>query len=432
MTSLDASPLSQPFVQLGERFLVTRRDNGRWNIHLCPLGERRYLASLTPRGEAAASVRIEEIDPVSLATLRASVELSTGGHRWPGSLQTHPNGDLYLLAGCFLHRLDPELDVIASLELPGERPHHSLLIMDDGGLFLKDVRLAGSGPGRLILVDADEMTVLTESTMPEPSFGGAAAAGNDLYIPGDQSIFRFRYRRGGVLRDTTWTGRYRTANDDYGVASNVTLGHGQVWVCDNADTPEMRHELEATPTGPTAPTKPSLEAFSTAHRLHRFSCRDASDNATITPFAVFDSWVHAAPTVVPDHQIVITIDEHNAGMSAYRMGDDGGLTQLWRNELRPRWQPAVSPDGSQILVDDLQLFADDNVVVLDAFSGRLLGRAPSGSTQTGRGEPVFGRGRSVVYLAGSAIARVEVVSGPGWAPPKASDVALLPPPPRSP
>jgi hypothetical protein len=430
MSDLDPLPTTAPFVQLGDRLNVTRQENGRWNVHLCQVDERLYLASLTTVGLEVSRVRVEQVDPVSLATLRSSGELPTGGHRWPGSLQAHPNGDLYLLAGCHLHRLNPALMVIASLEFPDERPYHSLLIMDDGCLFLKDVRLPGGGPGRLIVVDADEMTVLTESTMPEPSLSAAAAEGNDLYIPGDQSIFRFRYRRGGVLRDTAWTGRYRTTNDDYGVASDITLGGGSVWVHDNTDTPDIRAELEVTPTGPTAPGRPSLDAFSTAHRLHRFSCRDTTDGTSVTPFAVFDSWVHAAPTVVPGHQIVISVDQRNAGMAAYRMGDDGELTRLWRNELHPTWQPTVSPDGSQLLVDDLQLFADDNLVVLDLFSGRLLARAPSGSTQLGRGEPVFGPGRSAVYLAGSAIARAEVVPGPAWAAPNAVDVALLPPPRR--
>jgi hypothetical protein len=428
MSDPDPLPTTAPFIQLGDRMRVTRQENGRWNIHLCQVEERLYLASLTMAGFDTPSVRVEQIDPVTLATLRASGELPTGGHRWPGSLQAHPNGDIYLLAGCFLHRLSTALTVIGSVELPDERPYHSLLIMEDGCLFLKDIRLPGGGPGRLIVVDADEMTVLTESTMPEPSLSAAAADGNDLYIPGDQSIFRFRYRRGGVLRDTGWTGRYRTTNDDYGVASDVTLGDGSVWVHDNTDTPEVQSELETTPTGATAPGRPSLEAFSTPHRLHRFSSRDASDGTTETPFAVFDSWVHAAPTVVPRHQIVISIDARNAGMSAYRIGNDGELTRLWRNELRPTWQPTVTPDGTQVLVDDLQLFADDNLVVLDLFSGRLLARAPSGSTQLGRGEPVFGPDRSAVYLAGSAIARTAVTPGPGWAAPRASDVAMLPPP----
>lgn len=414
-------------LQPADGLRVTRRDTGRWNTEVVEHLGLIYAASTSPIGTANPFARADRIDPVTLASTAVSDELPTGGHIWPGGLVSHPNGDLYLLAGNGLYRLDSELRTVSSLELPPDRAHDGLMVMEDGRLILKDVRLPGEPAGIIFVVDADIMTILTQGTIPEPSMHRFAADGNDLYIPGDQSIFRYRYRRGGVSRDTSWTGRYRVANGDFGVASDISLGGQDLWVHDNTDTLERRDLLSAHPVGSLEPPKRFEESFSTAHRLHRISLSNSSNHVVLTPFAVFDSWVVGAPTSTEAHGVVVTGDSRNGGMAGFRREHDGSLTKLWRNEVHPRWQPVVYEDTAEIVVNDFHIFDDDNIVVVDLHTGQIKARSRTGSARPSTGGAIA-TPQGLLYLAGSSLVRVCRQPGPGWAAPHARDVALLPPP----
>ena len=50
---------------------------------------------------------VEQIDPVSLRTIRRSPSLE-GGPTWPGGLACHANGSLYVVFGRHAHRSTPQ------------------------------------------------------------------------------------------------------------------------------------------------------------------------------------------------------------------------------------------------------------------------------------------------------------------------------------
>jgi len=103
-------------------------------------------------GEDAVSF-VERIDPLTLGEVRRSPDLA-GGPTWPGSLAAHANGSLYVVFGNHAHRLDAELRVLASAELPRHRPYNSFVILPDGTLVTKD--FAGSLPGAPVAPEAAE------------------------------------------------------------------------------------------------------------------------------------------------------------------------------------------------------------------------------------------------------------------------------------
>ena len=91
---------------------------------------------------------VERLDPETLAVIAASPRLP-GGTYWPGGIAAHANGDLHMAFGRWVHRLSPELEVLASHRLPVPRPHNSFVVLDGGELVLKDC----DAPGRARALD---------------------------------------------------------------------------------------------------------------------------------------------------------------------------------------------------------------------------------------------------------------------------------------
>ena len=81
---------------------------------------------------------VERIDPATLATVTRSVDLPAGPS-WPGGLAAHADGGLLVVYGRWAHRLDPDLHVVASRELPVDRAYNSFVVLDDGTVVTKDL-----------------------------------------------------------------------------------------------------------------------------------------------------------------------------------------------------------------------------------------------------------------------------------------------------
>ena len=73
---------------------------------------------------------VEKIDAITLEPVARSVDLA-GGATWPGGMAAHKNGSLYVVFGRYAHRLDAQLNVVASRELPRLAPYNSFVIMEN-------------------------------------------------------------------------------------------------------------------------------------------------------------------------------------------------------------------------------------------------------------------------------------------------------------
>ena len=74
---------------------------------------------------------VEQIDPLTLRTLRRSPRLA-GGPMWPGGMAIHRNGDLYVVYGCHAHRLNRACELLCSRRLAVNEPYNSFVLLANG------------------------------------------------------------------------------------------------------------------------------------------------------------------------------------------------------------------------------------------------------------------------------------------------------------
>ncbi len=111
--------------------MVVLRDPGQVYLMTIEILRNRIL-------KRPVHAQIEQIDPVTLKTLKKSPKLKAGS-MWPGGFAVHKNGDLYVTYGFYCHRLDPDCNLIASYELPEKDAYNSFVILDNGFLVTKQI-----------------------------------------------------------------------------------------------------------------------------------------------------------------------------------------------------------------------------------------------------------------------------------------------------
>ena len=134
---------------------------------------------------------VERVDALNLKTLCKSQRLS-GGPAWPGGIAVHRNGDLYVVYGRYVHRLNRSCELLGSFQLPINRPYNSFVILDNGLLVTKDI--SDVGHSTLSVIDAVSMQAACSPTVcPEASFARLSAVGNSVYVVGVKSAFRYHW-----------------------------------------------------------------------------------------------------------------------------------------------------------------------------------------------------------------------------------------------
>ena len=406
----------------GETFAVNARMTGRWNVMFVWKGrERLYLYSTSDVGSSDPFGLVEEVDPETLAPIRTSEPLPCGGHIWCGALLMHANGDLYVVNGSYLHRLDAELTIRAERRLPADRPYNGALIMSDGRLLTKELRLTGE-PSALVTLHPDTLDIEILQPIPEPSMGRIAAdrqpdGSDQIYVPGDEHVFRYRYHPGSLTRDPGWQPRYRDAASAGGRSWDTCLGDDSVWFYDNGDIPAVRSIHAEQPAGASPPVA-DPNAFPTVLRLMRVSMDDDTDRDTLEPSGLPNGWVIAPPVYVPGHRIVVGYDTSNATVKAWRYHGPGRFEELWARTIMNWWQPLVYPDTAELLLDDMT-DGDDNLVLLDLVTGAEKARVATGSPLPNGMFPCPGRHRDVYYTSNPVVAHAHVVPTPDRAGPSA-------------
>ncbi len=201
-----------------------------------------YLLRHTAGDDAISFV--ECLDPTTLEPLKRSADLA-GGPSWPGSIAAHANGSIYVVFGNHAHRLDSDLSVVATTELPRPVPYNGFVIMPDGHLVTKD--FAGSRPGQavsaadrrsceLVALEPDGLEVADRCSLVEPSIARLSASGPDVYVVGDTHLLRVTWD-GRFHPDDSFRPRYRTRpGQTYGWDCVIALG--AAWFLDDGDGSE--------------------------------------------------------------------------------------------------------------------------------------------------------------------------------------------------
>ena len=118
-----------------------------------------------------------------------SPKLPTGGHVWCGAIAAHANGDLYKVNGRYMHRLSKNCEVIIEKKLPVNQAHNGLLILSDGTIITKDLRLSNQVGSTITRLSADTLEIIGDPLiLPEGSMGRIASDFDNnnneyIYVP---------------------------------------------------------------------------------------------------------------------------------------------------------------------------------------------------------------------------------------------------------
>jgi len=374
---------------------------------------------------------VERLDPETLA-VTASTPRLPGGAYWPGGMAAHANGDLHMVFGRWIHRMTPDLEVLASHQLPVPRPHNSFQVLDGGELVLKDCDApAGLEPSTVSVLDPDTlMPVAPALALPEPSIARLASDGESVIAVGTTTVFQLRLDRqaGRLTIDDRWHPSYGPApGRSYGWDPVITDEH-VLWM-DNG-----RNHTDRTMVGTGEAPDPVRLWW--ARRDDDQAVRSVEISGL--PFGTESN----PPAWDPSSGVVIAYDAGNAVLRAWRLvGDD--LEPLWRRDgFAHAGHLILYPDTRELVVQDwkdqaamrrpfvrrtlqpvLQVLSQsaaarraslrtgsDHLVVLDLDTGADKARCHVPSPSQAFLFPAPGFERDVYYQSLTTIARVAVVS----------------------
>ncbi|MEI6733129.1 MAG: hypothetical protein WCK94_04120 [Comamonadaceae bacterium] len=382
----------------GEKLSFTRRRTLLSTMTLLGAPGEVYLlthSAIRARLGFATTSRVELIDPLTLKTIHRSPRL-TGGPMWPGGMALHRNGDLYVVYGRYLHRLDRACQPLTMLKLPVNEAYNSFVILDNGLIVTKN--LSEMTSARLSVIDAETMRpVCTETNCPEPSIARLSATGNTVYVVGVRSIFRYHWdeETGGLLFDTSWRFDYiGSTSQSYGW--DVVLDARHAWFMDNG-----KHSYVVKMTGNGVSPTPN--------RLIRVSLSDASDHQILPVCGLAGGSITNPPLIDVKRQIVVGYDSANRHLQAWRFDEQArALTPIWhKSAFGCASHMLLYPETGELAVNDYRRGGEE-VVLLKIESGAEIGRVRVGGLNQGVVFPSPGWGRDFYWSSMDCLARVFV------------------------
>ncbi len=388
-------------IQPGEHLAVTSRDAMVTTMVVLRDPGEVYLLCHTGGTDAIAWV--ERIDAQTLATIDRSPDL-VGGKTWPGGLAAHANGSLYVVFGRHVHRLSAGLELIASAELPRDRPYNSFVILPDGHLVTKDFGGAlppGIEPTdhescELNIIEPEHLDLVSHVVIPERSVARISADGDDVYVVGVDRLWRARWDGSTITLDQTFQPTYRTEpGQTYGW--DAVLAAGAAWVLDNGEGSEgyagtfRGHGISEGP-------------------LHLVRVDLMTAAVTMTEICGLSRGIVANPPAIDaSRAIAVGYDSANGVLAAFDIAADGTGSPRWTREQNHACHPILYPDTGELVTNDHD--GDrmmDQIVVLDIETGTELARADTGSPLQSVVFLAPGFDRDLYYCAFPTVARVSV------------------------
>ena len=341
---------------------------------------------------------VERIDPNTLEVLNRREGLS-GGPAWPGGFAAHANGSLVVVFGRNIHRLNINLEVELSAELPRNRPYNSFVALPDGHIVTKDFGGRLPGADESFVAENCEVLVLTPTTfeivarveLPEPSIARLSADGNTVYVVGDQSLYRMTWNGQSLVFDETFAPRYRTIEGQtYGWDAVVALG--AAWFLDNGGGSE---NYVGTFRGQGISTAP----------LHLVRVDLATGGVSLTEICGLPNGMVANPPLIDERRMIaVGFDSANGVLAAFDIDPDGATS--------PRWSVEQNHGSHMILDPTSGLFLSahhdnerwmEQFIVRDIASGAEAVRLDSGSPLQSVVFPAVGESRTVYACSFSTV-----------------------------
>jgi hypothetical protein len=349
---------------------------------------------------------VEQLDPLSLETLRRSPDLP-GGPTWPGGLAAHADGSLIVVFGRHAHRLTSSLEVSATTTLPRDRPYNSFVVLPDGHLVTKDFAgalpgAAGGGrdqtsmPSQLLVLDPERLGIVASLDLPEPSIARLSADADDVYVVGDTSLLRVCWRGTALELDRSFVAPYRTMpGQTYGW--DAVIDAGAAWFLDNGAGSER---YTGTLRGAGTSTAP----------LHLVRVDLATAEVSLTEVCGLPGGLVANPPCVdPDRGVVVAYDSGNGVVVGFDIDDSGVTGRRWERHLDHGCHPVRNAHAGQIVLGDHDSATmSEHVVVLDIVTGDEIARAATGSPLQSVLFSTPGFDRDLYTCSFSTVSRVSV------------------------
>jgi len=338
------------------------------------------------------SAYVEKIDQHTLETRKKSPRLP-GGPMWPGGFSVHRNGDLYVTFGRYMHRLNPNCEIISRYKLPQNLPYNSHVILDSGYLATKPI--ADTESTQLLIMDPETLKPASIIDMPEPSISRLSASGNTLYVTGVRTIYRYHIdaKTGAAELDPNWSLDYiDDSKQSYGW--DPVIDQDNIWFMDNGKHTAMTSMLKA---GVSA----------TANNVIRVSVKDSSDYS-ITPISNLPHGsITNPPFYCPQRRILIAFDSANSFVQAWRHNPtDNELTPLWqRSSFGMSGHGIYYADTGELITEDYKslkrwegISKGEQNVILDIETGQEKHRFAMHNYVQSYCFPAAGFGRDYYWL----------------------------------
>ena len=349
---------------------------------------------------------VEKLDPDTLKPLKKSPRLA-GGTWWPGGMCAHRNGDLYVTFGRWTHRLNSDCELLASYQLPQDLPYNSHVVLDNGFIVTKPI--ASDVSTAIVVLDPDTMQeACLHTPMPEPSISRLSAIGNQVYVTGVSTIYRYEFDADSrtLTLDEDWSLDYvGNTSQEYGW--DPVLDGDNIWFMDNGKHSMGRTSLSMLKAGINP----------TPNNLIRVSRHDASNHSISPVCGISNGSVTNPPLYCPQRRIVVAFDSSNSVVRAWRHNPETEvLSELWtRQNFGMGGHTIYYPDTGEIVTADYQslktlrgLREGENSVVLDIETGLEKARVAMGNYMQSAVFPAPGWGRDFYWLGLDRITRIAV------------------------
>ena len=150
-----------------------------------------------------------------------------------------------MVNGNYLHSLSPDCEVVREAKLPVDQAHNGLIVLSDGTIVTKDLRLENQGQSTISRLDPDTLELLHKPLiLPEGSMGRIASDrtenGEFIYVPGIEKVWRIAVEPDELKLDETWCPRYRRIGGSQGLSWDGCLSEDYLWLMDNGDIDSLR------------------------------------------------------------------------------------------------------------------------------------------------------------------------------------------------
>ena len=358
--------------------LITKVNN-RWNVMFISRDDNElYLAGTMPNfiGEKPFGW-VQKVNPDNLETIYESPNLKCGEHIWCGALAAHANGTIINVNGSYMHVLDENCSIIKEIKLPIDQAHNGLLILSDGSIVTKDIRVSNDTTSTLTRLNPESGELIGEPLkLPEGSMGRIACDIDDngeyIYIPGIEHIFKIRVEKEQLVMEKNWSVKYREINSDHGLAWDGCISEGFIWLMNNGDIESVRSIFSRHPNGRFSSAPGTLSWQRPAlWKGNQQLLKVSIENQTIDYVTLSNKsggGIIAPPVSIPKYNLCIAWDSLNGGLYAVNQEN---LNIEWTVNIRPTMQPVVFLDSGELIINSYENNSD-HIVVVNLESGELL------------------------------------------------------------